>query len=202
MDLYHIKSEDYFLITQLLKEVEKSKMNEFCMMCEYPNYLLFKGQNENKYKESSYKNLDIPIADEAWTSGGIGVFSPGSIVIGAISDSKETIVNLQTKIYDVLCKFLAPLEKFTIITRNDIEIDHRKISGCFIDETPQHQFVMGLYINDIAPNDLIAKVTTKLKRSGAGLSEFNLDKKIIIEEIENIFDNIIQNFDLEKIKRP
>lgn len=202
MNLYYIKSEDSFLITKLLKEVEKSKMNEFCMMCEYPDYLLFKGRNEKKYKESDYENLGIPIANEAWTSGGIGVFSPGSIVIGAISDDKQTVVDLQTKIYTILCNFLAPLKKFTQITKNDIEIDQRKISGCFINETPQNQFVMGMYINNIAPNDLIAKVTTTLKRSGAGLLEFNLDKKIIIKEIEKLFENTIQNFDFEKIKRP
>ena len=32
--------------------------------------------------------------------------------------------------------------------------------------------------------------------------EFNLDKKIIIKEIEKLFENTIQNFDFEKIKRP
>lgn len=202
MELYYIKPKNEFLIMELLKEAQNSQMNEFCIMWEYQDYLLFKGETKRKYEGSDYSLLDIPTADAFWTSGGISVFSPGSIVIAAFSDSEQTLIDLRTKIYGILCTFLQPLNKFTQITKNDVEVDHRKISGCFINKTPQNQFALGLYVNNVAPNSLIDKVTTNPTRFGAGLLEFNIDKNDIINRIQQLFEKTNTEFNIEKIKRP
>ena len=63
MELYYIKPKDEFLIMELLKEAQNSQMNEFCIMFEYEDYLLFKGRTKRKYEGSDYSLLDIPTAD-------------------------------------------------------------------------------------------------------------------------------------------
>ena len=46
MNLYYITPEDSFLIMELLKEAQNSQMNEFCIMFEFEDYLLFKGRTK------------------------------------------------------------------------------------------------------------------------------------------------------------
>ena len=78
-----------------------------------------------------------------------------------------------------------------------ILINHQKLSDVFINETAQKQYVMGLYINNKAPNNLIKEVTNNYQRMGVGLEELNISSTEVIKKIEELFEDKI-----DEIKRP
>lgn len=197
MKYYHAKPEEFNIITELLQKVQTTVFDDLCVLIEYPDYLLFQGGTEKKYNESNYQNLNIPVSKNLWTSGGIGIFSPGAIVIGAVSSDKNVVASLRDSIYGLIKPLCIERKLEYDINNNDILINHQKLSGVFIDETAQKQYVMGLYINNKAPNNLIKEVTNNYQRIGVGLEELNISSTEVIKKIEELFEDKI-----DEIKRP
>lgn len=197
MKYYHAKPKEFNIITELLQKVQTTVFDDLCVLIEYPDYLLFQGRTEKKYNESNYQNLNIPISKNLWTSGGIGIFSPGAIVIGAVSSDKNVVTSLRDSIYGLIKPFCIERKLEYDINNNDILINHQKLSGVFINETAQKQYVMGLYINNKAPNNLIKEVTNNYQRMGVGLEELNISSTEVIKKIEELFEDKI-----DEIKRP
>lgn len=197
MKYYHAKPEEFNIITELLQKVQTTVFDDLCVLIEYPDYLLFQGGTEKKYNESNYQNLNIPVSKNLWTSGGIGIFSPGAIVIGAVSSDKNVVASLRDSIYGLIKPLCIERKLEYDINNNDILIKHQKLSGVFIDETAQKQYVMGLYINNKAPNNLIKEVTNNYQRMGVGLEELNISSTEVIKKIEELFEDKI-----DEIKRP
>lgn len=197
MKYYHAKPEEFNIITELLQKVQTTVFDDLCVLIEYPDYLLFQGGTEKKYNESNYQNLNIPVSKNLWTGGGIGIFSPGAIVIGAVSSDKNVVTSLRDSIYGLIKPLCIERKLEYDINNNDILINHQKLSGVFIDETAQKQYVMGLYINNKAPNNLIKEVTNNYQRMGVGLEELNISSAEVIKKIEELFEDKI-----DEIKRP
>lgn len=174
------------VIESLFPFALQNKTSEFVVGVPVFNALLVKGANEEKYNHSNYKRLNTPIVDITWTPGGIGLFYPGSYLIGGIVDSEEEAKNIIKKIFTVISSFFK--DNITRVNRrNDFLVNNKKLSGSFCAKTLNNQYAFGLYINNIAKTRIIRQTSNNKKDAVVGLTEYSINIDDVVDKIHKQF---------------
>lgn len=144
-----------------------------------------------KYSSANYGEADTHVINVSWLKGGIGVISPGAILIAAFATNLEFLERVQKIITDTIFETLSPLGIGLHPTHinNDIIVDGRKLAGTTIAKHANGNYQFIMFINNESPDDLINKTSVK-KRVGAGLLEFGINNESLLDKIEKRISSV------------